>query len=308
MKVILVDAMNLAMREHHTHRELATKKNEPTGVLHGVLSNLLYFNKAYPEHHFVFAFEGGKTWRHELAPEIYKVGRGEHEEVDSQVSALKEILDIFGIKNISVKGYEADDIIGILATALEERCKEVLIYSGDKDFYQLISKRIKVVRKKYKVEGYDIIDEKRFAIEYEITPKEWVKLRAFCGDKSDGMKPIVGIGPGKALKILACGADPSVAKFGHLPVKTRLLLPNLRQHWDAVHMCYRLSHILRKVEDAPNGREILSSAVDVIVQQPGRDKYNDKEIERRTAQFIKVAVEYELMYLLSQRHVFWNIP
>src|SRR5256885_16599027 len=119
MKVILVDAMNLVKRQQHTHKELASSTGDETGIIHGVLSNILFFNKMYPEHAMVFAFEGGRTWRHELSAE-YKANR-EAYDLEVQLAVLREVFDIFGYKHVSMNGYEADDIIEIGRASCRER-------------------------------------------------------------------------------------------------------------------------------------------------------------------------------------------
>lgn len=306
MKVILVDAMNLIKRQQHTHQELASSDGDETGILHGVLSNVLFFNKMFPEHAMVFAFEGGRTWRHELSDE-YKANREAHE-LEDQLKQLRDTLDIFGIKNVSMDGFEADDIIGFLTTGLVKNGAEVLIYSSDKDFFQLITDKVKVVRRdKSNVAGYAIVTSKDVIEKFGVHPKDWTKMRAFCGDTSDNLKPVPGIGGKTALKILGMGVDPSQPKFSQ---RTAIIAPQLRQHWNKIHECYVLSCILREVDDnhvKEESREQLSKMINGVTKDPYRAKFTEKQMDDRTEMFIQFARKYDLMYLLSQRHSFWKI-
>ena len=139
-----------------------------------------------------------KTFRNEIYAE-YKANRENMpDELALQIPMLSEFINALGIKSIILPGYEADDIIGTLATQAENF--QVEIVTGDRDALQLINEKICVLlTKNNKVEKYD---EEKFLKEYGFAPKKLVDFKGLSGDTSDNIPGIKGIGIKTATKLL----------------------------------------------------------------------------------------------------------
>jgi len=199
---------------------------------------------------------------------------------------------MFGFKKISVEGVEADDVIGIAATSFQEEGYDVYVYSNDKDFYQLIGDGIKVIRKV----NSKTIEVKPSLIkeEYGVDPEMWTQFRALMGDPSDNIKPLAGVGPKTAVKMLEAGIDPALKNFSSLPKKTRIKYKQLRASWYKVHVAYQLSEISRRADFklfSNIQKELLQAKIGRIKEAPRRARvsYGDELLTN----FIEVCQEYE---------------
>lgn len=316
--VMLVDVSNLAYRTHFVAPELATKDGIPTSVLHGVLKYVLHLHRHFPKTYFIFCFDGGVTWRHSYHKQEYKSTRepSEHRStIYKQIPTLKKMLVCLGFKVLQVSGLEADDLIGILATSLEKKksIRAVFIYSGDRDFFQLLTDKIRVVRAQDRLEKMRIMTPEDLKKEYGIGPDEWVKMRSLSGDSSDHIKPVKGVAKKIALKlILTCGIDASLRKFKQhhrssiekLKHTSGLLHDKIKEHWKDIHAAHVLSAIPRTIDNKRFSSEIkaqLSFSLPIILKEPGRSTEIDKK------QFLSIAADHELEYIISKRNAFLTI-
>ena len=174
-----------------------------------------------------------------------------------QIPELITMLDIIGIRNFKIKNLEGDDLIGILATALLERkiFEKVIIHSTDKDFYQLISKEISVLKGVEKGSGRLLwARREEIPLEYGVQVEEWVKYRAIVGDKSDNIPNFLpGVGPVTAVKWMRLGLDPSLKSYQDLPYLAKLNLKDAKVkgklvdwegNWERLRKNYICSQIL----------------------------------------------------------------
>ena len=204
-KVILVDGNNLLFRGYYatSHNDgfMRTKNGFPTNAIYSLVNMM---NKVIAEEkpeYIMVAFDVGKTFRHEK----FKDYKGERdtppEELMSQFPVAKDLLTKMGITYVQKEGYEADDIIGTYAKAIENTSEyEGIIISSDKDLLQLISD--KVVVKQLKTKDYVLMNNSTFREKYGIAPSRMVDLKALMGDSSDNIKGVKGIGEARALKLL----------------------------------------------------------------------------------------------------------
>ena len=253
MDVILVDGKNLAYRAHHT-RPYLSSQGRPTSVISGFTSILLGVARKYPGASFIIVWDGnGKTWRHTLMEEkkkrfrsmvalaasqgvsqtriekdlgrSYKGNRGVahrsevHEIVHDQIPILRQFLMGLGIWNVQVDGLEADDLIGILSHYLPEKCRvdKVVVYSGDRDFFQLMSDRILIWRPQKGERNPSIVTPKEVQDDFGIRVQDWIKYRALIGDPTDNIPNVrFRVGPKTAQQLLAEGLDASCETFENL--------------------------------------------------------------------------------------------
>jgi DNA polymerase I len=212
---ILVDGHSLAFRSYYAYAKgkdggLKTKTGIPTSVSFGFLKSLLEVMESQQPEAIAVAFDlSTPTFRHE-ADESYKADRKETpEDFIPDLKNLQELLAGLNIKIFTKEGFEADDILGTLAEKASGAGYEVKILSGDRDLFQLIDleKRIKVLyltQTAYKksdtgpVEfGPEEVKEK-----LGILPSQVVDYKALCGDKSDNIPGVDGIGEKTAVKLL----------------------------------------------------------------------------------------------------------
>lgn len=141
--------------------------------------------------------------------------REEREIAVMQIPHLRKVLSLVGVRQFRVPGLEGDDLIGILSRLITQRgyFDEVIIYSTDKDFYQLMSPQVKILRGS--PDGkLDWVTEEKIRAKYGVGVKDWVRYRSLTGDESDNIPNAMrGIGPKTALKLLAAGMDPTAEDY-----------------------------------------------------------------------------------------------
>ena len=316
--VILVDSKNAVYRHGYTRALLTNSSGKPTGAIFGILSCLIRLHNFHPKAKFIFCWDGKETfksWRHTLC-DTYKANRAkkpgelpvEVKSILSQIPAIKKVITLLGFPQYEIENLEADDLLGILSKTLSKRkdVNRVLIYSMDKDCYQLIGDKVGVVRdldKSAKCEAFTAIDvEKKFGVH----PKNWNKYRALVGDVSDGIKsPFPKVGKVRALKLLAEGLDPSNSK------PTSKLEKEYSQFWEQAHTNYRLSKIVTNpTHSVLTERNILhlKKVVKDISTDKGIKRQNRKDFNNVGARaFVKFCGDYELNWILENRHIFYSM-
>ncbi|MBT9313732.1 DNA polymerase I [Leptothoe kymatousa] len=212
--LLIIDGHSLAFRSYYAHAKsrdggLRTSKGIPTSVCFGFLKSMSDMMVVEKPDYAAVAFDLAQpTFRHEAA-ESYKEGRPEApEDFLEDVENLKHLLAGFQLPILTAPGFEADDVIGTLATKAEKEGYAVRILSGDQDLFQLIdsNEHIKVLHlgstfgrtnglaKEY---GIKEVEEK-----LGIKPNQVIDYKALCGDTSDNIPGVRGIGKKTAVKLL----------------------------------------------------------------------------------------------------------
>jgi DNA polymerase I len=206
-RVVLIDGHALAYRSYFALQRstgtLSTSTGEQTQAVFGFLKTLMKLHKSGDKKNgrdqaLIVVFDPPvKTFRHEMF-EQYKAGRAETpDDLPKQVRRIKQVVDAMGLVRLEVGGYEADDVIGTLAVNAESMGLEVRILTSDRDSYQLLSDKVKVIDSADKEIGPAEVKEK-----YGVTVEQWVDYRALTGDSSDNIPGAKGIGPKGAQKLL----------------------------------------------------------------------------------------------------------
>ena len=196
---MIIDGSSIFYRAFYAMPNLTSPNGEPTGGITGFANIVLkLLRENNPDYAAVALDYSRKTFRNEIYAE-YKANRENMpDELSAQIPMLSEFINALGIKSIILPGYEADDIIGTLATQAENF--QVEIVTGDRDALQLINEKICVLlTKNNKVEKYD---EEKFLQEYGFAPKKLVDFKGLSGDTSDNIPGIKGIGIKTATKLL----------------------------------------------------------------------------------------------------------
>jgi DNA polymerase-1 len=202
-KLVLVDAYSLLFRAFFAGRYLSTTDNRPTGALFG-FTNMLFslLNSEKPDAIVVCWDAPQKTLRRQEF-DAYKAHRPE---VDSQLIAqmpvAREIVAAFGIPSAEVGGYEADDLIGTLATKGIHEGYQVTILTGDSDQLQLVGDGVRVQMTQRGVSEVKTYDAETVRERYGIGPERIADWKALVGDTSDNIPGVPGIGEKTATALL----------------------------------------------------------------------------------------------------------
>lgn len=247
-KLVLIDGNSIAYRAFFALPLLHNDKGIHTNAIYGFTMMLMKLIEEEKPTHMLVAFDAGKTtFRHEVYTE-YKGGRQKTPpELSEQFPFLRELLDAYNIRTYELENYEADDIIGTLATKAEKEGFDVVIISGDRDLTQLASERIHVhVTKK------GITDMERYTPEYVfekygLTPAQIVDLKGLMGDASDNIPGVPGVGEKTALKLLKeyGTVEHVLASLEHISRKK--LKENLQTYREQALLSKQLATIHRDV-------------------------------------------------------------
>lgn len=205
MKLLLIDAYAMIYRAYYAfiRAPRINSKGENTSAIFGfavTLDDLL--KKTNPTHVAVAFDPHGPTFRHEAYPQ-YKAQREETpEDIRRAVPVIKQLLDAMNIVRLECPGFEADDVIGTVATQAEQQGFEVLMATPDKDYGQLVTEHINMYRPKH-TGGFEQMGPKEVCEKYGINnQKQVIDLLALMGDASDNIPGCMGVGEKTAVKLL----------------------------------------------------------------------------------------------------------
>lgn len=241
-KLVLIDGNALVHRAFHAlPPTLVSSKGVLTNAVFGFSSILLKIIKDIQPEHIVATFDlAGPTFRHEQFDQ-YKAKRVKApQELYDQIPLVKRIVEALGIPIFEKQGYEADDVIGTLATqAKNEKNLQVIIATGDMDTLQLVDDDKVVVFTMRK--GFNdtmIYDEKAVMERYGLKPSQLVDYRGLKGDPSDNIPGVPGVGEKTATKLIQeFGTLEKVFESKDLPAK-------IADHKDAAFFSKQLSQIV----------------------------------------------------------------
>jgi len=212
--LLLIDGHSLAFRAYYAFSKgrdggLRTSTGIPTSVCFGFLKTLLEILEQQPSEHVAIAFDVAEpTFRHGV-DENYKAGRAETpEEFIVDVENLQALLKALRLPLLTCAGYEADDVIGTVAHRLRQQGWRVTIVSGDRDLFQLID-RDGLVQVMYLSTHQgskarpELFDAVKVQQKMGVWPEQIVDYKALCGDTSDRIPGIKGIGPKTAVQLLS---------------------------------------------------------------------------------------------------------
>ncbi|WP_077327414.1 DNA polymerase I [Virgibacillus siamensis] len=202
-KLVLIDGNSIIYRAFFALPLLNNDKGVYTNAVYGFTTMLLKILEDEKPTHMLVAFDAGKTtFRHETYKE-YKGGRQKTPpELSEQFPILKEVLDAFQIPHYQLEQYEADDIIGTLASEAEDKKWDVTVISGDKDLLQLASDRVTVNLTKKGISDIELYTPAFMKEKMEIDPDQIIDLKALMGDSSDNIPGVPGVGQKTATKLL----------------------------------------------------------------------------------------------------------
>ncbi|MGW3740105.1 DNA polymerase I [Streptomyces sp. NPDC005146] len=274
-RLLLMDGHSLAYRAFFAlpAENFTTGAGQPTNAVYGFASMLANTLRDEAPTHFAVAFDvSRKTWRSQEFPE-YKANRSKTpDEFKGQVELIGELLDAMHADRFAVDGFEADDVIATLATQAEAAGFEVLIVTGDRDSFQLITDNVTVLYPTKGVSELTRFTPEKVEEKYGLTPQQYPDFAALRGDPSDNLPGIPGVGEKTAAKwINQFGSfDDLVARADEVKGKAG---QNFRDHLESVKLNRRLTEMVRDVElaktpqdleRAPYDRSAVTGVLDVL--------------------------------------------
>ena len=257
-KLVLVDGSSYLYRAYHAMPDLTTSSGETTGAIYGVINMLRRQMKEHPSDYLVVIFDApGKTFRDDIYP-AYKANRPPMpNDLRSQIEPTHDVIQAMGIPLLSVAAVEADDVIGTLSTTATAMAIDTDIMSGDKDFAQLVGKRVRLIDS-MKGETYDTAGIKvRFGVE----PEQIVDYLTLVGDAVDNVPGVPKVGPKTAMRWLETyrTLDNLVA---HAEEITGKVGDSLRQSLEQLALSRQLVTIKTDVELDVTPKDLMQSTPD----------------------------------------------
>lgn len=245
-KIVLIDGHSILNRAFFGIPDLTNAEGLHTNAVYGFLNILFKILEEEKPEYLTVAFDvHAPTFRHKMY-EAYKGTRKPMaDELRQQVPVMKEVLKSMGITIVEQEGYEADDILGTLAKRSEAQGIEVSLVSGDRDLLQLASEHIKIRIPKTKRTGTEIEDYYADDVKekYQVTPIEFIDVKALMGDASDNIPGVPGIGEKTATALIVQYGSIENA-YAHVDeIKTPRAQNNLREHYDMAKMSKELAAI-----------------------------------------------------------------
>lgn len=203
-KLFFIDAYAIIYRSYYAfiNNPRINSKGLNTSAIVGFMNTLNEVITKEKPTHIGVAFDPGKTFRNEAFPE-YKSQREETpEDIRKAVPIIKEILEAMHIPCLLVDNFEADDVIGTLATKAGEKGYETYMLTPDKDYGQLVSENVKIFCPRHGG-GYETLDVKAVCEKYGITsPLQVIDILALMGDSADNFPGCPGVGPKTATTLI----------------------------------------------------------------------------------------------------------
>ena len=250
-KLFLIDAYALIYRSYYAFIKSPriNSKGLNTSAVMGFCNTLNEVLTKEKPTHIAVAFDHGKTFRHDAFPE-YKAQREETpEDIKLSVPLIKQVLEAMHIPILQVDGFEADDIIGTIATRFGADGIDTFMLTPDKDYGQLIGPNVFMYRPRHGG-GYEILGEKEVEAKYGIpTPAQVIDLLALMGDSADNFPGCPGVGEKTAAKL--------INQFGSID--------NMLQHTDEIKGKLR-EKVENAVEDIKMSKFLATIRTDVPMQ------------------------------------------
>lgn len=245
-KIVLIDGHSILNRAFYGLPDLTNAEGLHTNAVYGFLTIMFKILEEEKPEYLTVAFDvHAPTFRHKMYEQYKGTRKPMAEELREQVPVIKEVLASMGIRTIECAGLEADDILGTLSKRCETKGMEVSVISGDRDLLQLATEHVKIRIPRTKqgrteVEDYYASD---VLSRYQVTPKEFIDMKALMGDASDNIPGVPGIGEKTAAKIIAEYHSIENAHANISGIKPPRAREALAEHWDLAVMSKELAAI-----------------------------------------------------------------
>lgn len=245
-KIVLIDGHSILNRAFYGLPDLTNSEGRHTNAVYGFLNIMFKILEEESPQYLTVAFDlSTPTFRHKMFVDYKGTRKAAAPEFREQVPLVKEVLKSMGVTCVELDGYEADDLLGTIAKRSEAKGLEVSLVSGDRDLLQLATERIKIRIPKTKAGKTTVEDYYAKDVEalYQVTPVEFIDVKALMGDASDNIPGVPGVGEKTATKIIAEYKSIENA-FAHVDeIKPNKAKEALREHYDQAVMSKELAAI-----------------------------------------------------------------
>lgn len=245
-KLVLIDGHSILNRAFYGVPDLTNSEGLHTNAVYGFLNIMFKILEEEKADHLAVAFDLKEpTFRHKMFDAYKGTRKPMPKELHEQVPLIKEVLASMGIPIMTLPGYEADDILGTVAKQSQAKGIEVSVVSGDRDLLQLADEHIKIripktSRGSTEVKDYYPEDVVR---EYQVTPLEFIDVKALMGDSSDNIPGVPSIGEKTATNLIVIYKSIENA-YEHLDeIKPPRAQKALSEHYDMARMSKELATI-----------------------------------------------------------------
>ena len=249
-ELFLIDGNSLAYRAFFALPEsIATSDGRPTNAIFGFASMLVKILTDYGEVPTVVVWDAGMSGRKEISAD-YKAQRSSRPDLlKQQWPALRPLVEAFGYRNISVEGFEADDVIASLVRQAQERQIPVMVVTGDRDAYQLVGDGVRIMTTSRGITDTKVYDREGVIDRYGIPPELIPDFIGLKGDTSDNIPGVPGIGDKTASDLLQ--------RFGDLETVLNSV--------DQISGAKRKENLTNHAEDARVSKQLATIVFDVPV-------------------------------------------
>lgn len=245
-KLVLIDGHSILNRAFFGIPDLTNSEGLHTNAVYGFLNIMFKILEEEKPDYLTVAFDVSEpTFRHKMYADYKGTRKPMADELKEQVPVMKEMLRAMGVTVIEKGGYEADDLLGTIAKRSEREGLIVSVVSGDRDLLQLATDKIKIRIPKTKRTGTEIEDynEREVQEKYQVTPQQFIDVKALMGDTSDNIPGVPGIGEKTATAIIARYGSIEEA-YAHVDeIKPPRASKNLKEHYDLATMSKTLATI-----------------------------------------------------------------
>ena len=202
-RFVILDGSSLFFRAFFALPPLTSPTGEYTNAIFGFANMFLKLWEELKPDELVIAFDKSRhTFRTELYPEYKGTRDKTPDELKSQIPLLEEFSATLGVTFLEKDNYEADDIIGTLATQAAAAGYDASVVTGDRDALQLVRPGLRVLMTKKGISDLKEYDEAAFTEEYQMEPLKLIDLKGLMGDTADNIPGVPGVGPKTATKLL----------------------------------------------------------------------------------------------------------
>lgn len=245
-KLVLIDGHSILNRAFYGVPDLSNMTGLHTNAVYGFLNILFKILEEEKADYLAVAFDvKAPTFRHEIYKEYKGTRKPMPEELREQVPVMKEVLKAMGVLIMEQAGLEADDILGTMAKRAEKQGMEVALVSGDRDLLQIASEHIKIRIPKTRGGKTEVEDyyAKDVLVKYQVTPEQFIELKALMGDTADNIPGVPKVGEKTATELMVTyGSIEGI--YAHIEeITKKSIKATLQEHRDLADLSKVLATI-----------------------------------------------------------------
>src|ERR687885_322719 len=247
-ELFLIDGNSLAYRAFFAlPEEISTSDGRPTNAIFGFASMLVKILTDYGQVPTIVVWDAGMSGRKEISAD-YKAQRSTRPDLlKLQWPHLRPLVEAFGYHNVSVEGFEADDVIATLVEQAKARGIPVMVVTGDRDAYQLVGDGVRIMTTSRGITDTKVYDREGVIERYGIAPELIPDFIGLKGDTSDNIPGVPGIGDKTAAELLQRFGDLEGVLSHVDEISGAKRKQNLTEHADAARLSKELAKIVRDV-------------------------------------------------------------